>query len=165
MTSLKEFADSAMDDRECFAKTLSRIETDLDAMRARGNAWAVGDIATLRTLPQGDQYRTCLDALAATGVAKRLDIADLRQRVAANWLAVAQDAIARNNSTFASLPVADLLESGGFSPEQSGGLEALGYALRPVPDLASAPVIARDADTREWTAAADPRRGGAALGE
>lgn len=112
--TLKEFADSAMDDRECFAKTLSRIETDLDAMRARGNAWAVGDIATLRTLPQGDQYRTCLDALAATGVAKRLDIADLRQRVAANWLAVAQDAIARNNSTFASLPVADLLESGGL---------------------------------------------------
>jgi gamma-glutamyltranspeptidase/glutathione hydrolase len=58
-----------------------------------------------------------------------------------------------------------LLESGGFSPEQSRGLEALGYALRSVPDLASAPVIVRDAISREWTAAPDPRRGGAALGE
>ncbi|SDY33354.1 Uncharacterized conserved protein YbaP, TraB family [Lysobacter sp. yr284] len=112
--TLKEFADSAMDDRECFAKTLSRIETDLEAMRARGNAWAVGDIATLRTLPQGDQYRTCLEALAATGVARRLNLGDLRQRVSANWLERAQEAIARNNSTFASLPVADLLENGGL---------------------------------------------------
>jgi len=58
-----------------------------------------------------------------------------------------------------------LLESGGFSPEQSAGLAALGYALRPVPDLASAPVIARDPASHEWTAAPDPRRGGAALGE
>ena len=58
-----------------------------------------------------------------------------------------------------------LLESGGFSLQQTTGLEALGYVLRPVPDLASAPVIARDPLTDEWTAAADPRRGGAALGD
>jgi gamma-glutamyltranspeptidase / glutathione hydrolase len=58
-----------------------------------------------------------------------------------------------------------LLESGGFSPEQSASLEALGYALRTVADLASAPVIARDALTSRWTAAPDPRRGGAAAGE
>ena len=123
--TLKDFADSAMDDRECFAKTLSRIETDLEAMRARGNAWAVGDIATLRTLPQGDQYRTCLEALAATGVARRLNLGDLRQRVSANWLAVAEEAIAKNNSTFASLPVSDLLENGGLLDR----LRAAGYTV------------------------------------
>lgn len=123
--TLKEFSASALDDRECFAKTLSRIESDLESMRARGNAWAIGDIATLRTLPQGDQYRTCLEALAATGVARRLDIGDLRQRVAAQWLERAEDAIARNNSTFATLPVADLLETGGLLDK----LRAAGYTV------------------------------------
>ena len=58
-----------------------------------------------------------------------------------------------------------LLERGGFSQDQSAGLEALGYALRVVPDLASAPVIARDPATGDWTAAPDPRRGGAAAGD
>ncbi|KRB02316.1 TraB/GumN family protein [Lysobacter sp. Root690] len=123
--TLKEFSASALDDRECFAKTLSRIESDLESMRARGNAWAIGDIATLRTLPQGDQYRTCLEALAATGVAKRLNLGDLRQRVTAQWLERAEDAIAKNNSTFATLPVADLLETGGLLDK----LRAAGYTV------------------------------------
>ncbi|HWO08885.1 MAG TPA: gamma-glutamyltransferase, partial [Polyangiaceae bacterium] len=57
------------------------------------------------------------------------------------------------------------LEDGGFSPDQTAGLEGLGYALRFVPDLASAPLIARDTARGEWTAAPDPRRGGAAAGE
>lgn len=112
--ALKEFSASALDDRECFAKTLSRIEGDLESMRARGNAWAVGDIASLRTLPQGDQYRTCLEALATTGVAKRLGFGDLRERVTATWLERAQDSLAKNRSTFATLPVSDLLERGGL---------------------------------------------------
>jgi uncharacterized protein YbaP (TraB family) len=123
--TLKEFSASALDDRECFAKTLSRIESDLESMRARGNAWAIGDIPTLRTLPQGDQYRTCLEALAATGVAKRLNLGDLRQRVTAQWLERAEDAIAKNNSTFATLPVADLLETGGLLDK----LRAAGYTV------------------------------------
>ncbi|MGH8083209.1 MAG: TraB/GumN family protein [Lysobacter sp.] len=111
--ALKEFSNSTMDDRECFSKTLSRIEVDLESMRARGNAWAIGDIATLRTLPQGDQYRTCMNALAETGVAQRLNMGDLRERVIAHWLQRAEAAIAKNNSTFATLPVGDLVESGG----------------------------------------------------
>ncbi|MEH6415478.1 TraB/GumN family protein [Pseudomonas sp. CGJS7] len=123
--TLKEFSASALDDRECFSKTLARIEGDLESMRARGNAWAVGDIATLRALPQGDQYRTCLEALAATGVAQRLNIGDLRQRVTAQWLQRAEAAIAKNNSTFATLPVADLLENGGLLDK----LRAAGYTV------------------------------------
>src|SRR3546814_16593984 len=39
---LKEFNASALDDTECFSRTMSRIETDLGNMRARANAWAVG---------------------------------------------------------------------------------------------------------------------------
>jgi gamma-glutamyltranspeptidase/glutathione hydrolase len=56
------------------------------------------------------------------------------------------------------------LEQGGFTPDQIAGLERRGHRLRFVPDLASSPVILRDPKTRQWTGAADPRRGGEAAG-
>jgi gamma-glutamyltranspeptidase/glutathione hydrolase len=62
------------------------------------------------------------------------------------------------------LPDELLLEQGGFSPEQTASLERRGHRLRFVPDLASSPVIVRDAAAGEWTGAADPRRGGVAAG-
>src|SRR5262245_9568750 len=45
---IKEFKKGELADIDCFQKTIERLETDLDAMRARANAWARGDIATLR---------------------------------------------------------------------------------------------------------------------
>jgi gamma-glutamyltranspeptidase/glutathione hydrolase len=56
------------------------------------------------------------------------------------------------------------LEQGGFTPDQIAGLERRGHRLRFVPELASSPVILRDPETRQWTGAADPRRGGEAAG-
>ena len=56
------------------------------------------------------------------------------------------------------------LEQGGFTPDQMAELERRGHRLRLVPDLASSPVILRDPATRQWTGAADPRRGGEAAG-
>src|SRR3546814_1259769 len=69
---LKEFNASALDDTECFSRTMSRIETDLGNMRARANAWAVGDIEALRALPFHNQYVDCLNAITETGPARRL---------------------------------------------------------------------------------------------
>jgi gamma-glutamyltranspeptidase/glutathione hydrolase len=56
------------------------------------------------------------------------------------------------------------LEQGGFTPDQTTELERRGHRLRFVSDLASSPVIRRDRATRQWTGAADPRRGGEAAG-
>jgi gamma-glutamyltranspeptidase/glutathione hydrolase len=56
------------------------------------------------------------------------------------------------------------LEQGGFNPDQISGLEERGHRVRFVPDLASSPVIERDAASGDWTGAADPRRGGAVAG-
>src|SRR3546814_13883822 len=60
---LKEFNASALDDTECFSRTMSRIETDLGNMRARANAWAVGDIEALRALPFHNPYVAWLNAI------------------------------------------------------------------------------------------------------
>src|SRR3546814_18410445 len=67
---LKEFNASALDDTECFSRTMSRIETDLGNMRARANAWAVGDIEALRALPFHNQYGDRLKALTQTDIGK-----------------------------------------------------------------------------------------------
>ena len=75
--AVKEFKKGAMDDLECFSKTLDRIDSDLDTMAARANAWATGDIAKLRTLPDSDQREACIAAITGTSLAKERGIDDL----------------------------------------------------------------------------------------
>src|SRR4051794_36103236 len=40
--AIREFKSGAMDDLECFSKTLDRIDSDLGTMAVRANAWASG---------------------------------------------------------------------------------------------------------------------------
>ncbi|NUO77554.1 MAG: TraB/GumN family protein [Lysobacter sp.] len=122
---LKDFANTTLSDTDCFAKTLSRIEGDIETMRARANAWAIGDIETLRALPQGDQYEVCLRAVTASGVAQRLGFGDLRERVIQTWLGNADKALTHNRVSFASLPIAELLKPDGYLAR----LQARGYVI------------------------------------
>lgn len=104
-SALREFNESALADTECFSGTLARIETDLDAMRARANAWAVGDIQALRSLPVHNQYAACVAAVTETGLAKRLGVSDLVDRARVAWLAAAEDALAKDSVSFSTLPI------------------------------------------------------------
>src|SRR5690606_10452443 len=83
---LKELNESDLADRECFAGTMDRIETDLDNMRARANAWAVGDIDGLRALPYENHYVSCREALTGRALAQRLGVADMPPRAGEAWL-------------------------------------------------------------------------------
>jgi len=99
-------------DIDCLATTIARLETDLDAMRARANAWAVGDMEELKSLPYPDQRAVCLNALTANAnLRERLDAA--RQRIRGEWLDAAEAALWSNASTFAVLPVAELVSPDG----------------------------------------------------
>ena len=99
-------------DIDCLATTIARLETDLDAMRARANAWAVGDLEKLKSLPYPDQRAVCLNALTANAnLRERLDAA--RQRIRGEWLDAAEAALWSNASTFAVLPVAELVSPDG----------------------------------------------------
>ena len=97
--ALKELNAMSLQDADCFAGTLSRIEVDLDTMRMRANAWAVGDIGALRALPFRNQYIDCVNAITGTGLAHRLGFDDVVQRVGDTWVQVAEDALARNRTT------------------------------------------------------------------
>lgn len=123
--AIRDFAENRLDDVECFRKTLARLETDLDEMRDRANAWAMGDIAALRDLPYEDQNRACTDAFLSAAVARDHGLDDLRERVRKAWLEAAEKALDENASTLALLPMAELLKTDGYL----AALRERGYAV------------------------------------
>lgn len=123
--ALKAFAKSPLDDTLCFEKTLDRLETDLANMRARANAWAIGDIDGLRQLPYEDQGRACLQALLDSQLAAQYDLVDVPQRVGELWLKAAEEALREHETSLAILPVSQLLKPDGYLAR----LQALGYEV------------------------------------
>lgn len=123
--AIKEFSGASLDDVECFGKTMTRLETDLATMTARANAWAIGDIEALRALPYDDQNRECLTAFIQAGFARKRGMSDLPARVQAAWLAAATTALEKNQVTFATLPISDMLKPEGYL----GELRAKGYLV------------------------------------
>ncbi len=57
------------------------------------------------------------------------------------------------------------VEQAGLLDTTQTDLEARGHHLHTVPEIGNAPLIVRDIVQSAWTGIADPRRGGAALGE
>lgn len=122
---LKEWSKTTLDDLACFDNTMTSIETDIDAMRARANAWAIGDIAALRALPPAYRWEACRSAVTEAGIGKRLGYGDARQQLDARWLGAAQAALEKNNVTFAAVPLGTLLGANGYLAR----LEARGYTI------------------------------------
>ncbi len=106
---VKDFKRGELADRDCFAKTLDHLEGDIAVMRARANAWAVGDLDGLRALPMSDQMAACRDAVVASGVAQELGAATLPARLEDAWVAAAGKALEANRVSFALLPMSSLL--------------------------------------------------------
>lgn len=124
--AVRDFKKSPMDDLACFTKTIDRLEMDLDAMRARANAWAIGDVELMRKLSYADQVSACSSAVVDSAVVKSLPGgATLQQRMRDTWLAAVEKALATNQSTFALLPVAHIFSPTGFLAD----LQAKGYVV------------------------------------
>lgn len=124
--ALRDFKKSAFEDLDCFAKTIDRLESDIESMRIRANAWAVGDIAKMRELTYPDQEEACKAAMLNSAWIKALPGAQsLDQRRRDIWLAAAEKALANNQSTFALLPVSQIMSPTGLV----AALQAKGYAV------------------------------------
>jgi hypothetical protein len=111
---IREFSDTALDDLDCFRRTLDRIERDIETMKLRANAWALGDIELLQSLATTDNSRACIDALLETRIAEQNGFADLESKVDAAWMEAAEAALAKNAQSFALLPMSRMLRPGGF---------------------------------------------------
>ena len=122
---LKEWSKTTLDDIACFDNTMTRIETDLDAMRARANAWATGDIAALQSLPPPYQWDSCSNAITEAGIGKRLGFGDANEKVRGKWLAAADAALDKNAITFAVLDMKEMTRADGLLAK----LKAKGYTV------------------------------------
>jgi uncharacterized protein YbaP (TraB family) len=123
--ALRAFADRPLDDLACFELTLDRLEADLALMAARANAWAIGDLETMRRLPYTDQGQACLSAVLDSAVARSQGFDALPDQVRTAWLDAAEKALAQHPTSFALLPMAEILKPDGYL----AALQARGYAV------------------------------------
>jgi hypothetical protein len=104
----------------CFATVLTSIETDLEGMKERANAWASGDVAALRRFDYPDSQGNCLAMLFSSS-----GVANLRDELYAMWLAEAERALATRQTTFSVLPMRELIAADGLLAQ----LAARGYTV------------------------------------
>lgn len=123
--ALKQFKASELEDLACLERTLDRLGEDMELLRGRANAWATGDVAALRAMPQTDQYQACLEAITESGIGRKLGMGDVAAKLREEWYAKADAALDANATTFAILPMRELLRSGGVADT----LKAKGYTV------------------------------------
>jgi len=124
--AIREFKKAPMDDAACFSTTIARLETDMDAIRIRANAWAKGDIDVMRKLDYPEHESACTAAFISNAVLREQAGMDtVPQRMRAKWLAAAEKALATNKSTVAMVPMSRLLDPKGYLAD----LQARGYAV------------------------------------
>lgn len=123
--AIKEFKQAPLSDIECFARTLERLETDLELMRVRANAWATGDVARLRELAPVDNASACLSVVMNAQLMQDRGYTDWPGRLAAAWVEAAQAALAQNPSTLAVLSTEQVLKPDGYVAR----LRAQGYVV------------------------------------
>ena len=123
----REFKKSATNDAACLAKTIERLETELDVMRSRANAWAVGELSEIRKLNYGGRD-ACFDGLSTSSLAKNQpELLTIMDKAAASWVSAAEKALATNTSTFAVVQIKDILDPQGVIAT----LQAKGYTVEP----------------------------------
>ncbi|HWI25059.1 MAG TPA: TraB/GumN family protein, partial [Lysobacter sp.] len=95
------------------------------AMRQRANAWAIGDIDALRSIPLSDQAEACMGAATRSGVVRKRTQDDIAGEMMRRWVDAVRAALANNDVTFAMMPLRDLLKTDG----PLATLQAEGYAV------------------------------------
>jgi hypothetical protein len=97
----------------CLETAVTRLETDLPPMRRRANLWSLGDIEGLRAMPYPDEEIACFEVLL--NLPKIGDqLKDVKAHLTDLWLAAADDALSRYESSFAVLPIAEMLKPDGL---------------------------------------------------
>lgn len=138
---LKTMQKVELPDIECFTRSLDKVESDLAYMKVLANAWAIGNVEALRGLEQVPEFGSecdnvleiateMVDAGNSAQIARMNADWDWHEEQAGvqarrEWVAAASRALARNASTFAVLPVREVIGSRGYLAE----LQNLGYAV------------------------------------
>jgi hypothetical protein len=123
--SIKEFKTTPLDDVECFARTLQRLESDLDLMRERANAWAVGDVARLRALAPVERASACIGVVLESSFMQQRGYGDVLVRAKSAWVDAIEQALVKYPSSVTVLSVDEILKPNGYVAE----LRQRGYEI------------------------------------
>lgn len=125
--TLKEFKQGSMDDAACFKSTIERLETDIEVLRARANAWSKGDLDEIRKLSFANREAACQSALASSPALRDgLELAGAEKRVRKLWLEAAEHALATYTTSFAMLDLSNVLNRNYVMTD----LQAKGYTVQ-----------------------------------
>ena len=124
---LAEIEHTQLNDLQCLEATVQELEDGPDRLRLRANAWAAGDLAALRALPDAGRRHACADAVFESPALRKRGGEGIDERMEALWLEAAEKALANNASTFALLPIGNLLSSEGYLAH----LAERGYQVTP----------------------------------
>jgi len=105
----------------CLETTIARLETDIGAMRERARAWADGDVDAFRAVPFADQQASCWQAIGSAP-----EIQPIVARAQADWLALADAALAGSRVSLAMLALDRVLAPDGALAH----FHARGYGVR-----------------------------------
>jgi len=114
---LKAFARQKLADEECFAQTVELTEalSNKQVEEARARAWATGDLAKLQELPPlPDPEPSCEQAIVNALAMTTPVPTDLREQMNELWFAAAGNALTKNESTLAFVPMSALLGEQGY---------------------------------------------------
>jgi uncharacterized protein YbaP (TraB family) len=124
---IKSFRKSQVADIECFSHSITNLENDIEAMKLRANAWAVGDVEALRILPPADPKSDCSQilkqALYGGQLAEDIGTAEMLTRASAEaervqkeqnevWMRTVEDALHDQSALFAIVPIEALIDDG-----------------------------------------------------
>ena len=114
---LKAFSREKLADEECFARTVELTEalSNKQVEDARARAWATGDLAKLSELPPLPNPDPSCDQAIVNALAMTTPVpTDLRQQMDELWFAAAGNALTKNESTLAFVPMSTLLGEQGY---------------------------------------------------
>lgn len=124
--TLQQFKQGSMDDAACFKVTIERLETDIEVMRQRANAWATGDLGEIRKLGFVDRDAACQTAIASSAALRDgMGLDGAEKRVRKLWLEAAEHVLADYPTSFAMLKLSNVLRSDYVMAE----LKARGYTV------------------------------------
>jgi hypothetical protein len=123
--AIREFKSAPLDDVDCFERTLRRLESDLDLMRDRSNAWSVGDVPRLRRLAPVERASACIGVLLESSLARERGYDTLLDRARSAWVDEVERALRENDVTLAVISVDLLLRPDGPLAE----LRRRGYSV------------------------------------
>jgi uncharacterized protein YbaP (TraB family) len=96
----------------CFLEALDNLETELETMKQRAAAWAVGDIEAFRKLPRPAVQRMCMKAVTSAPAVDRL-LGSVIDRFNAAWRAEADVALATYETSIAVIDLDSLVREDG----------------------------------------------------